>query len=75
MELPTPEEVGIAKSTRDLLVQPMKPLPPRTGLRALLVSAQERDREEWEDEGSSDEELIKAIEVSVDRTIDHAMLC
>ncbi len=42
----------------------MKALPPRTGLRALLVSAQERDREEWEDEGSSDEELIKAIEVS-----------
>lgn len=42
----------------------MKSLPPRTGIRALLVSAQERDREEWEDEGSSDEELLKAIEVS-----------
>jgi len=65
VELPTLEEVGRAKSTRDLLVQPMKPLPPRTGLRALLVSAQEREREEWEDEGSSDEELIKAIEVSI----------
>jgi hypothetical protein len=29
----------------------------------LLIQSQDQEREDWEDEGSSDEELIKAIEV------------
>lgn len=61
---PGPQELPRSKSTRDALVAPLKPSTRSTALRDLLFQAQDRQREEWEDEGSSDEELIKAIEKS-----------
>lgn len=41
----------------------MKPVVKDSRLRNLLIESQERVREPWEDEGDSDEELIRAIEV------------
>jgi hypothetical protein len=61
--LPAQDELPRAKSTRDLLLAPMKPIVKDSRLRNLLIESQERVREPWEDEGDSDEELIRAIEV------------
>jgi hypothetical protein len=61
--LPAQDELPRAKSTRDLLLAPMKPIVKNSRLRNLLIESQERVREPWEDEGDSDEELIRAIEV------------
>ena len=41
----------------------MKPIVKDSRLRSLLIESQERVREAWEEEGDSDEELIRAIEV------------
>lgn len=64
--IPFAREIPRSRSTRDALVAPLKPSTRSSALRDLLIQAQEREREEWEDEGSSDEELLKAIEVSDD---------
>lgn len=61
--MPAQDELPRAKSTRDLLLAPMKPIVKDSRLRNLLIESQERVREPWEDEGDSDEELIRAIEV------------
>lgn len=61
--LPTADELPRARSTRDVLVAPLRPLTRDSRLRNLLIESREKEREPWEDEGSSDEELIKAIEV------------
>lgn len=61
--MPAQDELPRAKSTRDLLLAPMKPIVKNSRLRNLLIESQERVREPWEDEGDSDEELIRAIEV------------
>lgn len=41
----------------------MKPITRESPLRALLIESQDRVKEDWEDAGDSDEELMKAIEV------------
>ncbi|KAL8280182.1 hypothetical protein RQP46_007512 [Phenoliferia psychrophenolica] len=62
LALPTPDELPRSRSTRDALVAPLRPLTRDSRLRNLLIESREKEREPWEDEGSSDEELVKAIE-------------
>ncbi|ORY53385.1 hypothetical protein BCR35DRAFT_310520 [Leucosporidium creatinivorum] len=64
LALPTPDELPRNKSSRDALLAPLRPIVRDSRLRNLLIQSQEREREAWEDEGSSDEELLKAIERS-----------
>ncbi|SCV70550.1 BQ2448_3312 [Microbotryum intermedium] len=67
--LPPGQEIQKAKSTRDILVQPMTPLPPTSYLKQLLSESQYKETEEWEEEGGSEDELYKAIERSNRMTV------
>ncbi|KAM0746937.1 hypothetical protein T439DRAFT_350223 [Meredithblackwellia eburnea MCA 4105] len=67
--LPATDELPRSRSTRDVLVAPLRaPAARESRLRALLTESQAHEHEEWEDEGSSDEELSKAVERSNQRT-------
>lgn len=61
--LPELDDLPRSKSTRDALLAPMRALKRVSRLRALLTESQTQEREEWEDEGTSDEELMAALEV------------
>lgn len=62
--LPASDELPRARTTRDLLVAPLKPSTRESRLRSLLIDSKEKVEQDWEDEGSSDEELMGAISVS-----------
>ncbi|KAK4694680.1 hypothetical protein P7C70_g8694, partial [Phenoliferia sp. Uapishka_3] len=62
LALPAQDELPRSRSTRDALVAPLRPLVRDSRLKALLTESREKEREPWEDEGSSDEELMKAVE-------------
>ena len=63
LSLPSTDELPRSKSTRDLLLAPLRPTVKNSRLRSLLIEAKDGVREDWQDEGDSHDQLVKAIEV------------
>ena len=61
--LPSTDELPRAKSTRDVLLASLRPTVKHSRLRSLLIESTDGTREDWQDEGDSHDQLVKAIQV------------
>ena len=69
LSLPSTDELPRSKSTRDLLLAPLRPIVKNSRLRSLLIESKEGVQVDWQNEGDAHDQLVKAIEVcSLHRT-------